>query len=205
VEHSAAELADRLSGPLRELGLSLASAQAELLSAYLSLLLPWNRRVNLTGARSAAELLDRHLADGFALAAHLPDPCTRLVDVGAGAGFLSVACSLFRPQLSCTLLEPNTKKHTFLRAAAREVPLPQLDPRRERLEEHLTRPDFAPYDVAVSSATWAPAEWLTRAQPLLLPGGRAYAFATRDTAVACAERIAYRAGDRDRVLLVARC
>jgi 16S rRNA (guanine527-N7)-methyltransferase len=200
---SALELAERLTVPLRELGLSFSPAQAELLARYLGLLLPWNARVNLTGARSATEVLDRHLADGFALAAHLPELCERLVDVGAGAGFLSVACAVLRPAVRSTLLEPNTKKHTFLRAAAREVPLRQLEPRRERLAEHLASSDFAPYDVAVSSATWAPAEWLELAAPLLAPGGAAFAFATRDVEVAGARRIEYRVGDRERTLLIA--
>jgi 16S rRNA (guanine527-N7)-methyltransferase len=201
---SASELAERLSPPLGELGLSFSPEQADLLARFLSLLLPWNERVNLTGARSAREILDRHLADGFALAAHLPEPCARLVDVGAGAGFLGVACAVFRPAVRSTLLEPNGKKHTFLRAAARELPIPQLNPRRERLEEHLASPDFAPYDVAVSSATWAPAEWLERARPLLKPGGTAIAFATRDAEVPGARRIPYRIGDREHALLMVR-
>jgi 16S rRNA G527 N7-methylase RsmG len=110
---------------------------------------------------------------------------------------------VLRPDLRCTLLEPNGKKHTFLRAVARELPLPGLDPRRERLEEHLASPGFAPYDVAVSSATWAPAEWLERAFPLLAPGGVAVAFATSGADVAGAQRIPYRIGDRERALLIA--
>jgi 16S rRNA (guanine527-N7)-methyltransferase len=201
---SASELVERLTGPLAALGLSFSQDQADLLARFLALLLPWNARINLTGARSAGEILDRQLADGFALAAHLPDPCLRLVDVGAGAGFLAVACAILQPSVRTTLLEPNGKKHTFLRAVARELPLPQLDPRRERLEEHLARPDFAPYDVAVSSATWAPAEWLERARPLLAPGGTAIAFATRDAEIAGAQRIPYRIGDRERALLLVR-
>jgi hypothetical protein len=78
-----------------------------------------------------------------------------------------------------------------------------LDQRRERLAEHLASSDFAPYDVAVSSATWAPAEWLELAAPLLAPGGAAFAFATRDVEVAGARRIEYRVGDRERTLLIA--
>ena len=91
---SAAEVEQRLREPLAALGLALGSREAELVAAYLALLLPWNARVNLTGARSAREILDRHLADTFALVPHLPAGAHRLVDVGAGAGFLGVGVAL---------------------------------------------------------------------------------------------------------------
>jgi 16S rRNA (guanine527-N7)-methyltransferase len=200
---SASELAERLETPLRALGLSLSPAQADLLARYLALLLPWNARVNLTGARTASAVIERHLADGFALAAHLPVGCPSLVDVGAGAGFTSLACAVVHPGLRCTLLEPNGKKHTFLRAVARELPLPGLHPLRERLEEHLARPDFAPYAAAVSVATWEPAEWLRRAAPLLAPGGTAFAFATAENvaSVPGARILPYRLGPREGLLL----
>jgi 16S rRNA (guanine527-N7)-methyltransferase len=204
---SASEIAERLDAPLRSLGLSLSGAQSDLFARYLALLLPWNARVNLTGARSADAILRRHLADGFALAAHLPERCATLLDVGAGAGFASVACAVLRPELRCTLLEPNGKKHTFLRAVARELPLPRVRALKERLEEHLESPDFAPYDAAVSVATWEPAEWLKRAAAVVAPGGVAFAFATEANAgnVSGAQRIEYRVGDRAGILFRMRC
>jgi 16S rRNA (guanine527-N7)-methyltransferase len=204
---SASQLAERLEAPLRELGLALSGAQSELLARYLALLLPWNARVNLTGARTADAIVGRHLADGFALAAHLPERCGTLLDVGAGAGFASVACAVLRPELRCTLLEPNGKKHTFLRAVARELPLPGVKALKERLEEHLKSPGFAPYDAAVSVATWEPAEWLRRAEAVVAPGGVAFAFATEANAgtITGAQRIAYRAGERDGILLRKPC
>jgi 16S rRNA (guanine527-N7)-methyltransferase len=200
---SASELAARLEAPLRDLGLSLSGAQSDLLARYLALLLPWNARVNLTGARTVDAILGRHLADGLVLAAHLPAECSTLVDVGAGAGFASVACAVLRPELRCTLLEPNGKKHTFLRAVAREQPLPGVRALKERLEEHVQRADFSRYDVAVSVATWEPREWLRRAEALVAPNGVTYAFATSATAagITDAQHLPYRAGNRTGILL----
>jgi 16S rRNA (guanine527-N7)-methyltransferase len=202
----AAELSERLREPLAALGLGLSAAQAELLARYLALLLPWNLRVNLTGAASAEEVLDRHLADAFALVPHLPAGRFRLVDVGAGAGFVGVAVAVLRPDARCVLLEPVGKKHAFLRAVARELPLPNLEPRAERLEIHAARPEPEGYDVAVSRATWPPLEWLERARALLRPGGIAVAFEgkERPELPRGAERVPYRAGDREAALLLLR-
>jgi 16S rRNA (guanine527-N7)-methyltransferase len=201
------ELAARLEAPLAALGLRLAEGRAELLARYLELLLPWNERVNLTGARSADEVVDRHLADTLALAPHLPAGGFRLVDVGAGAGFLGIGVAVLRPDAHCVLLEPVGKKHAFLRAAARELPLPNAEPRAERLEEHLARPDFTPFDVAGSRATWSPREWLERAMPLLRPGGLAIAYEGHTRAQglpAAVERVAYQVGARSGALLLRR-
>ena len=203
---SAREIAERLREPLAELGLRLSEAAAALFARYLGLLLPWNLRVNLTGARSAGEILERHLADSFALLPQLPGGAIRLADVGAGAGFLGVAVAVLRPDAHCVLLEPIGKKHAFLRAVARELPLPNLEARAERLEIHLARPDFRPFDAAASRATWPPLEWLERAGPLLRPGGLAAAWEGKETVVLPegVRREAYRVGSRTGALLLTR-
>jgi 16S rRNA (guanine527-N7)-methyltransferase len=200
-------VAERLRPPLAELGIGLSSAAAELLARYLALLLPWNERVNLTGARSADEILGRHLADSIALVPHLPAGPFRLADVGAGAGFLGVAIAILRPAAHCVLLEPIGKKQTFLRAVARELPLPNLEPRGERLEVHLASSGFAPFDVAASRATWPPLEWLERARPLLRPGGLAAAYEGREAVAlpAGVRRVPYRVGARSGALLLWSC
>jgi 16S rRNA (guanine527-N7)-methyltransferase len=213
VEHPAGPLlpdaravAERLRERLAELGQELSGEGADLLARYLALLLPWNLRVNLTGARSADEVLDRHLADAFALLPHLPAGRFRLADVGAGAGFLGVAVAALRPDAHCVLLEPIGKKHAFLRAVARELPLPNLEPRAERLENHLARPELALFDVAVSRATWPPLEWLERAPALLRPGGLAAAYEGREPVALPpgVSRFTYRVGPRAVALLLSR-
>jgi 16S rRNA (guanine527-N7)-methyltransferase len=203
---TALQITERLREPLAELGLSLSDEQAARLAAYVGLLLPWNERINLTGARTAAEVLDRHLADAFALVPHLPAERCRLADVGAGAGFVGVGVAILRPDIHCVLLEPVGKKHAFLRAVSREVGLPNLEPRAERLAFHVERPDFVLFDVAVSRATWPPPEWLEHARALVRPGGLGVAYEGREPLGlpdGC-ERIPYRAGGRAAALVLRR-
>jgi 16S rRNA G527 N7-methylase RsmG len=104
------------------------------------------------------------------------------------------------------LLEPIGKKHAFLRAVARELPLPNLEPRAERLENHLAREDFELFDVAVSRATWPPLEWLDRARALLRPGGLVAAYEGREPVAlpTGVSRFTYRVGPRSIALLLGR-
>ena len=57
-------------------GISLPDGAIEKLETWLSQLLVWNQRVDLTAARSAAELADLMLADAFVLAARIPRDIT---------------------------------------------------------------------------------------------------------------------------------
>jgi 16S rRNA (guanine527-N7)-methyltransferase len=169
-------LRERLAPRAAGVGSVLTTAASEALARYLALLVPWNARVNLTAARDAETLVEAHLGDGVAILGQLPGGPHRLVDAGAGAGFVGVTVALLRPDAHCVLLEPSTKRYAFLRAVARELPVANLEPLLERLDEHAARPDLTPYEVAVSRATWPPLEWLVRAEPLLRPGGVAVAF-----------------------------
>ena len=198
------ELSERLREPLAGLGLALTPDRAELLSRYLGLLLPWNARVNLTGARSAAEVVDRHLADGFALAARLGPGALRVLDVGAGAGFLGVAVAVLRPDVPACCSSRSARSTRSCAPWRGSCRSPNLQPLAERLEAHLARTDFAPYDVAASCATWPPGEWLERARPAVRPGGLAVAFEGGEpgTLPPGAARFPYRFAARRAALLI---
>jgi 16S rRNA (guanine527-N7)-methyltransferase len=134
----------------------------ERLSRLLDLVVTWNARVDLTAARDERELVDLYLADALVLAARHPprlepsEPET-WTDVGSGAGAPGLVLALLRPDLQLTLVEPRAKRIAFLRTAVGSLGLrhpPKLVDRRSSAVL------AASSDVAVSRATFAPAEWL---------------------------------------------
>lgn len=149
----------------------LSEAAASSIRKYMEIFLLWNRRINLSAARDAQTLLTEHIDDALAVVRHVPVDTPRLVDVGSGGGLPGVVLAILRPTTAVVLLEPIHKKHAFLSTVAREVPVPGLRALAERLEQHLARPGFEPYDVAVSRATWPVPEWLGRARALVRVGG----------------------------------
>jgi len=149
--------------------LAALALRAELhdpLRDFASLFHKWNQRINLSAARSEPELQD-HIIDCLALVPHLraaaatttPEQARlplHVLDVGSGGGLPGVVVAICAPDLHVTALEPIHKKHAFLRTAARELALPNLEPLAQRLEDHRRR-DYA---AAVSRATLDLRDWL---------------------------------------------
>jgi 16S rRNA (guanine527-N7)-methyltransferase len=152
-----------------------AASASEQLRRFWSLLLTWNARINLTGARSEADLVGDHLPDASAMARLVPEGA-RVVDVGSGGGLPAVPFALLRPDANVTLVEPRAKRVAFLRTAVRELGLTRVGVVAGRVE---TLGDQVA-DVASSRATFAPPEWLEIARRL---APRALVFAARKTDV----------------------
>jgi 16S rRNA (guanine527-N7)-methyltransferase len=102
----------------------LDSAQVTRFSDYLSLILRWNARINLTAIRSEQDILSRHFVESIACARALPPGIATLLDFGSGAGFPGIPIALCRPEISVTLAESQGKKASFLHEAARVLQVP---------------------------------------------------------------------------------
>jgi len=124
-----------LNRGLDELGLDLPQGAEERLMRYLRLLEKWNRTYNLTAIREPVEMVSRHLLDSLAVLPHLPMPARgALADVGAGAGLPGIPIAVARPQWRVTLNDSNQKKAAFLRQAAIELELANVEVHEGRVE-----------------------------------------------------------------------
>jgi 16S rRNA (guanine527-N7)-methyltransferase len=108
----------------------LGPALAATLGDYLDLLALWDRRLNLTGARSVAERA--RLLVGQVVPAARWLEAGSLIDVGSGNGSPGLVLAVVRPELDATLLEPRQRRWAFLREAARTVGRPDIRILRQR-------------------------------------------------------------------------
>lgn len=124
----------RLNALLAKAGLPpLTATETQSFEAYLSLLLRWNARVNLTAIRDEEGILARHFVESIACARALPAGIATLLDFGSGAGLPGIPIALCRPEIAVTLAESQGKKAAFLREAVRVLGL-QAKVHAERAE-----------------------------------------------------------------------
>ncbi len=120
-----------LESGLRQLGLDAALAAP--LLAYLALLARWNATYNLTAIRDPREMLVKHLLDSLAMQPYVRDLAT-LADLGTGPGLPGIPLAIATPALQVTLVESNGKKARFLREAARQLKLANVQVAESRIE-----------------------------------------------------------------------
>jgi 16S rRNA (guanine527-N7)-methyltransferase len=179
---ASAELGAALAALSQSWGVPCSPAQTDQLAAFARLLVRWNEKINLTGARSADAVVGDHYPDAFALARRLDRPA-RLVDVGSGGGLPALPLALLRPGLTLQLCEPVGKKVAFLRTAVRELELGDRVAVEPRRGEALAA-EGARFDVAVSRATFEPEIWLALGRRLVAPGGRVYVLTVPESGIA---------------------
>jgi 16S rRNA (guanine527-N7)-methyltransferase len=128
-------LSRELERGLAELALELPNEAHERLLRYVALLAKWNRTYNLTAVRDPLEMVHAHLLDSLAVLPHLPiDASARLADVASGAGLPGIPLALARPRWHVALVEANQKKAAFLRQAAIELRLANVEVHEGRVE-----------------------------------------------------------------------
>jgi 16S rRNA (guanine527-N7)-methyltransferase len=155
---------------LGEMALALPAGARERLLDYVALLVKWNRTYNLTAIRDPLAMVAHHLLDSLAVLPHLPlgPERARLADAGSGAGLPGIPIAIARPGWRITLAESSQKKCAFLRQAAIELALPNVEVHEGRLEAWRPQPLF---DVVISRAFAALEEFIAACRHLVAPGG----------------------------------
>ena len=124
-------LRPELAAGLEALGLPAALATP--LLAYLALLARWNATYNLTAIRDPHDMVAKHLLDSLAMQPFVRGLRT-LADLGTGPGLPGIPLAIATPALQVTLVESNGKKARFLREAARQLGLGNVQVAESRIE-----------------------------------------------------------------------
>ena len=169
---------DAIRRALLEYQIVVDDSQVLQIQRYISILLIWNEKINLTAIRDPLEILNRHFCECMYAASTVPVGHGRLADVGSGAGFPGLPLKMIRPELQVILIESNIKKATFLAEAIRELGLRDARVIVSRYEE--LGEEIAPLDFVCSRALgefapfleWAHSEKVAAKQVVLWTGAR---------------------------------
>ncbi len=160
---------------LDKFGLTLSWDQTHKLDIFLDELEEWNKKLNLTGLSSRQSIINELLIDSMMPTSFMPND-GNLLDIGSGAGFPAIPIKICKPSLKCQLMEPNSKKISFLKQIIRIAKLEKIEVIRGRIEEEkgLLHPEG--YDVITSRGLAPLPQFLTWGAPHLAPGGLIVAF-----------------------------
>ena len=172
----------RMDGQLEalapRLGLTLTGTDRERLLAYMALIQRWTKVYNLTAVRNTGEMFTHHLLDCLAVVVPLRRGTgdagqgpLRVLDVGSGAGLPGVILAMLNPAWQVTCVDAVAKKAAFIRQAAAELGLRNLEGVHGRVEgaAAFRRPEF---DLITSRAFASIQDFTTLTRTLLAPHGR---------------------------------
>lgn len=165
-------LLSRLEQGFRILDIALSSDKVACLIRYAEEIVRWNRRTNLTGAKTVEAFIDGPLFDALTLLPVLSDAPDCFVDIGSGGGLPGIPAIIAKPPNTATLVEPRAKRVTFLRHAVHLLGLKAevVGSKDDTLAGRWTD--------AVAQAVFEPVEWLHRGCRLVVPGGRVYVLSS---------------------------
>jgi 16S rRNA (guanine527-N7)-methyltransferase len=113
---------------------------------YKTLLEKWNKIHNLTGAKTSDQV-DRFILDAVLPVQFLP-PVQHAMDIGTGAGFPGMILAFALPQTQFTLVEPLSKRASFLQFVKADLGLENVEVKALRAEQL----EAKPYDLITSRA-----------------------------------------------------
>lgn len=158
---------------LKEAGIDLPETAVDQLTTYAEELGKWNRKINLTAITRDEEVAAKHLVDSLVLARFLGQ-CSRLLDIGSGAGLPAVPLKVARPEVEVVSVDAVGKKINFQRHIGRLLGLTGFTALHSRVEE-LKDHDNS-FDVITSRAFSDLSLFVRLGVPLLSAEGRIIAM-----------------------------
>ena len=137
-----------------KMGVSLTEEMASQFMTYLSLLLEWNEKMNLTAITDKKDVVQKHFVDCLSILPHLSlTGQEKIIDVGTGAGFPGIPVKIACPEVEMTLLDSLQKRIGFLEEVGNQLGLSGVNYVHSRAEDGGQNPDYREqFDLCVSRA-----------------------------------------------------
>jgi len=155
---------------LAPFGVQVSAAQLIAIRDYLTLLLLWNQKINLTAGNDPMEILERHFGESQFAAKTVPIATGRLADVGSGAGFPGLALKIVCPAVQVVLFERSGRKAAFLTEVKQRLSLSGVEVRRQNFEDASVV--AGSFDFVTARAIGRPQRLVSGAHGVLTTGGK---------------------------------
>jgi 16S rRNA (guanine527-N7)-methyltransferase len=148
----------------------LTDEHLRLFDIFISELIEWNNRINLTGLTERKRILNELFLDSLIPAPHIPEK-GRMLDVGSGAGFPAIVIKIYHPRLKIRLLEAKSKKVNFLKQVIRLLKLQDVEASKGRIERDFSNLYEEGFQLITARAVAGPDQIISWCSSLLSPEG----------------------------------
>lgn len=125
-------------------GIDLSEQQKSQFQLYFEMLVEWNENINLTAITEQNEVYLKHFYDSVApiLYELIENDSSKLLDIGAGAGFPSLPMKIIFPNLQITIIDSLNKRIKFLSALTENLGLTNVELLHGRAEDFGQNPAY---------------------------------------------------------------
>jgi len=151
------KVAQMLEQGAREIGIELNGIQIEQFLIYMAELKKWNEKTNLTAIVDDEKIVSDHFLDSLScLLSERIGSFSKVVDLGAGAGFPGIPLKLALPSLRLTLIDSSKRKTAFLEHLVKKLDLAEVEVIAKRVEDAARMAEYREQsDIAVARAVSA--------------------------------------------------
>lgn len=154
-----------------EYGIALDDSQVSALSDFKSILMEWNKKMNLTAIEEDREVILKHFVDSLSIVPFLQGVHS-IIDVGSGAGFPGIPVKIVKPEIEVVLLDSLEKRINFLNAVITALRLDKITAFHSRAEDAGASSHYREkFDAAVARAVASLPVLLEYCLPLVKTGG----------------------------------
>ena len=122
---------------LKKINIILNENQLAQLKQYYSLLIEWNKVMNLTGITKKEDVYLKHFYDSLTISKIIDlSNIESLCDIGSGAGFPGIVIKIAFPNLKVTLVDSLNKRINFLNEVIEKLELNDIEAIHYRIEEY---------------------------------------------------------------------
>lgn len=113
----------------------LTDKQKEQYQQYYQLIREYNKVMNLTGIDDEETVYLKHFLDSLLIVDEISAKGIKIADIGSGAGFPGIVLAIYFPENDFDLIEPLTKRCTFLDIVVDRLKLKNVKVINSRAEE----------------------------------------------------------------------
>ena len=158
----------------KKYNINLSEEKYDKLVTYFNQLIYYNNQFNLTAITEENDVFIKHFLDSI-YPEFLIEKNSKIVDIGAGAGFPSLPLKIYRDDLVVTMIDSLNKRVNFLNTIISKLSLKNIEACHTRAED-FSKQNRNKYDYVVVRAVAKLSTLLEYSLPLLKVGGKLLAY-----------------------------